>query len=67
MYKTKRTERKTVLKHLKNEVVSNTTVTVVLHRFMSALTSEKLATENTRIGCSYLSKYKIKFELDIKE
>lgn len=67
MYKTKRTERKTVLMHLKNEILLNTPLTVVLHRFMSALTYEKLATENTRIGCTCLSKYKIKFELDIKE
>lgn len=50
MYKTKRTERKTVLMHLKNEVLLDTPLTVVLHRFMSALTYEKLPTENTRIG-----------------
>lgn len=41
--------------YFKNEVVLDTALTVILHRFMSALASEKLATENTRRGCTYLS------------
>lgn len=47
--------------HLKNKVVLDSTLSVILPRFISALIAEKLTTENTRIGCTYLSK------LDIKE